>query len=387
MASLSAQIPLCLALMMAACLMIGINGSIDGAQREFDYFALSLQWPGTICHKTRHCCSSNACCRGSNSPTEFTIRKCLMDCGRIIMMEPGPPVVTDLSLMSKSLCPIAFVTLWNQLMYKDALKPARQLFFIHLFMHISTLLDALEKYWPSLYCGKSSTCFSGKGLFWAHEVDIVLYFLYVSKLFSTKAKKLIIASFLNLLMAKLGCDLEVGINLKQSDGCKGRESKGMLMPSKKHGTCSSPVIRDEYSYFITTLNVYFKYNVTVPSRSYRCCLVLVRVVAYFSKVYSIIFLAIKILNEAGYVPSNSERYPLGGIVSAIENSFRATPEVICSKEAVEEIRLCFFKDFKPRNCLASKTSCPKYVSLPAYVSMGREASESEIAWISDDEAL
>nr|KJB09748.1 hypothetical protein B456_001G226100 [Gossypium raimondii] len=153
---------------------------------------------------------------------------------------------------------------------------------------ISTLLDALEKYWPSLYCGKSSTCFSGKGLFWAHEVDI-------------------------------------------------------------HGTCSSPVIRDEYSYFITTLNVYFKYNVT------------------------------KILNEAGYVPSNSERYPLGGIVSAIENSFRATPEVICSKEAVEEIRLCFFKDFKPRNCLASKTSCPKYVSLPAYVSMGREASESEMA--------
>ncbi|MBA0791251.1 hypothetical protein Gohar_015843 [Gossypium harknessii] len=191
---------------------------------------------------------------------------------------------------------------------------------------ISTLLDALEKYWPSLYCGKSSTCFSGKGLFWAHEVDIVLYFLYVSKLFSTKAKKLIIASFLNLLMAKLGCDLEVGIAFSLAE---------------KHGTCSSPVIRDEYSYFITTLNVYFKYNVT------------------------------KILNEAGYVPSNSERYPLGGIVSAIENSFRATPEVICSKEAVEEIRLCFFKDFKPRNCLASKTSCPKYVSLPAYVSMGK----------------
>ncbi|MBA0733025.1 hypothetical protein Gogos_017078 [Gossypium gossypioides] len=180
-----------------------------------------------------------------------------MVCGRIIMMEPGPPVVTDLSLMSNSLCPIAFVTLWNQLMYKDALKPARQLFFIHLFMRISTLLDALEKYWPSLYCGKSSTCFSGKGLFWAHEVDIVLYFLYVSKLFSTKAKKLIIASFLNLLMAKLGCDLEVGIAFSLAE---------------KHGTCSSPVIRDEYSYFITTLNVYFKYNVTVSFR--KSCFVL-----------------------------------------------------------------------------------------------------------------
>jgi hypothetical protein len=32
-------------------------------QREFDYFALSLQWPGTICASTRHCCASNGCCR------------------------------------------------------------------------------------------------------------------------------------------------------------------------------------------------------------------------------------------------------------------------------------------------------------------------------------
>lgn len=33
-------------------------------QREFDYFALALQWPGTFCQRTRYCCSSNACCRG-----------------------------------------------------------------------------------------------------------------------------------------------------------------------------------------------------------------------------------------------------------------------------------------------------------------------------------
>ncbi|KAK8701856.1 hypothetical protein V6N13_020234 [Hibiscus sabdariffa] len=127
--------------------------------------------------------------------------------------------------------------------------------------------------------------------------------------------------------------------------------------TEKHGTCSSPVIRDEYTFFLTALNVYFKYNVT------------------------------KILNEAGYVPSNSERYPLGGIVSAIENSFRATPEVICSKHDVEEIRLCFYKDFKPRNCLASKTSCPKYVSLPTYVALGHNESDAAIEWISGDEAL
>jgi hypothetical protein len=32
-------------------------------QREFDYFALALQWPGTICASTRHCCAKNGCCR------------------------------------------------------------------------------------------------------------------------------------------------------------------------------------------------------------------------------------------------------------------------------------------------------------------------------------
>ncbi|KAK4357028.1 hypothetical protein RND71_022638 [Anisodus tanguticus] len=31
---------------------------------------------------------------------------------------------------------------------------------------------------------------------------------------------------------------------------------------EKHGTCSYPVVHDEYEYFLTTLNVYFKYNVT-----------------------------------------------------------------------------------------------------------------------------
>ncbi|TYI55737.1 hypothetical protein E1A91_D11G161700v1 [Gossypium mustelinum] len=130
---------------------------------------------------------------------------------------------------------------------------------------ISTLMGALQKYWPSLYCSRPSTCFSGKGIFWAHE---------------------------------------------------------------------------------------------------------------------------KMLNEAGYVPSNSERYPLGGLVSAIENSFQATPEVICSKHDVKEIRLCFYKDFKPRNCLASKTSCPKYVSLPTYVALWRNETEMGIERISGDfEAL
>ncbi|CAL1407921.1 unnamed protein product [Linum trigynum] len=42
-------------------------------QREFDYFVLALQWPATYCRFSKKCCRQNACCRGENSPTEFTI--------------------------------------------------------------------------------------------------------------------------------------------------------------------------------------------------------------------------------------------------------------------------------------------------------------------------
>lgn len=56
-----------------------------------------------------------------------------------------------------------------------------------------------------------------------------------------------------------------------------------------------------------------------------------------------------VLNEAGYVPSNTEKYPLGGIVSAIQNAFHATPKLVCRNGAVEELHLCFYKDFKVRH--------------------------------------
>uniref|UniRef100_M1CNB5 RNase NGR2 n=1 Tax=Solanum tuberosum TaxID=4113 RepID=M1CNB5_SOLTU len=102
-----------------------------------------------------------------------------------------------------------------------------------------------------------------------------------------------------------------------------------------------------------TLNVYFKYNVT------------------------------GVLFEAGYVPSNSEKYPLGGIISAIQNAFHATPELICSGDAVEELRICFYKDLQPRDCASgsiiksgrvSSGSCPQYVSLPVNGSGGKFTS-------------
>ncbi|GER54588.1 S-like RNase [Striga asiatica] len=178
---------------------------------------------------------------------------------------------------------------------------------------ISTLLDALNKYWPSLSCGSSSNCHGGKGLFWEHEI----------------------LPFQHLRFEIL----------------------------KKHGTCSYSVTGDEYNYFLTALNVYFKYNVT------------------------------EVLREAGYVASNSEKYPLGGIITAIQNAFHTTPQLECSGDALQELYICFYKDFSPRDCAAgantesdtvsSSKSCPKYISLPEYVSLilgnnGTEVSESTL---------
>ncbi|VFQ95971.1 unnamed protein product [Cuscuta campestris] len=130
--------------------------------------------------------------------------------------------------------------------------------------------------------------------------------------------------------------------------------------TEKHGTCSYPVVENESDFFSTALNIFFKYNVT------------------------------EALFKAGYAPSNSEKYPLGGIISAIQNAFYMTPEVVCSGEALKELRLCFYKNFEPRDCatesriesgmISLKTSsCPSYVSLSVH-----EASQCNrlMDWIS-----
>ncbi|KAL9227508.1 hypothetical protein vseg_003190 [Gypsophila vaccaria] len=232
----------------------GDNGEIllpsSNNQREFDYFALALQWPGTYCRRTHKCCKLNGCCRSSGPPQHFTIHGLWAD-------------YNDGS--------------WPSCCSNDSFD----------MKEIETLRKDLDEYWPTLSCSSPSACHGGKGSFYAHEV-------------------------------------------------------------KKHGTCSASVTGDEYNYFKTTLTIYFKYNVT------------------------------EVLSKAGYVPSNSEKYPLGGVKTAIENAFHTSPSIICSGGAIQEIRLCFYKDFKPRDCATtsvngnevdfSKSSCPKYVSLPAYVS-------------------
>lgn len=40
-------------------------------------------------------------------------------------------------------------------------------------------------------------------------------------------------------------------------------SNTVISFAEKHGTCSYPVFRNEYDYFLGVLNIYFKYNITV----------------------------------------------------------------------------------------------------------------------------
>ncbi|XP_068646842.1 ribonuclease 2-like [Aristolochia californica] len=257
--AISTSISFVLLLMLSLC-----PHTFCEEQREFDYFLLALQWPGTLCQRTRHCCPSNGCCKSSAATSEFTIHG-----------------------------------LWTD--YDDGSWPSccsGSEFDIH---KIKPLIEILNKYWPSLTCSSSSNCHGGKGLFWAHEWE-------------------------------------------------------------KHGTCSYPVIKDEYSYFKTALDLYFKFNIT------------------------------KILNDAGYAPtSNSEHYPLGDIVAIIKKAVGSLPILVCSHSAVEELRICFHKDFTPRDCgvlsigqdnvMGSRSSCPRYISLPEYKpSYLLEGVNSELQW-------
>ncbi|KAI0529373.1 hypothetical protein KFK09_001922 [Dendrobium nobile] len=240
------------------------------AQREFDYFALALQWPGSYCQRTRHCCSSSACCQ-SNPLAEFTIHG-----------------------------------LWPD--YNDGHYPSCCRNSDFSIKKISSLMPELQKHWPSLSCGSPSLCHGGKGLFWAHEWE-------------------------------------------------------------KHGTCSYPVILDEYSYFSVALDLYFKYNIT------------------------------KILSNEGILASNAETYSVEDIISAIKKAVGALPLLECRRGSLEELQLCFDKKFKPQDCylgsgigtsstFSSSKSCPRRISLPTYTPLGNGPNgdaSSAISWLIENE--
>ncbi|KAI3802989.1 hypothetical protein L1987_31136 [Smallanthus sonchifolius] len=91
----------------------------------------------------------------------------------------------------------------------------------------------------------------------------------------------------------------------------------------------------------------------------------------------------EVLFEAGYVPSNSDQYPAADIISAFENAFHSTPQLVCLSGALEEVRLCLTKDFKFRDCVAA-SDCPDYVSLPEFSSL--DGTKTARRWFSGHES-
>lgn len=125
--------------------------------------------------------------------------------------------------------------------------------------------------------------------------------------------------------------------------CNEKKRSNLAYQWEKHGTCTFPVIQSEYSYFLQTLHLFFKHNVTA------------------------------LLKEAGYGTSSStETHALEGISSTIEKAYGAKPHFTCTKfDAIKDVRLCFRKNFEPRDCAQASTStsassCPKNVHLPIF---------------------
>ncbi|KAF8664870.1 hypothetical protein HU200_054183 [Digitaria exilis] len=266
---------LCLAVLLPAGALLAPSASASspaapagGGSRKrrwagFDYYVLALQWPGTICRQTSNCCETNGCCR-------YHFACPLSSYYRHWEVETR---LSELIWFSYIFCrsnPLKWFTihgLWPQYNYggwPSCCRPTR--FNIN---KILMLMPILEKYWPSLYCGSSSTCFGGKGPFWVHE--------------------------------------------------------------------------DEYDYFSTALYLYSKYNVT------------------------------KVLKKAHIRTASGRKYAVGHIVAVIEYAFGAMPSLVCKNGSVQELRLCFHKDYQPRDCTFetdkapnSRSYCPRYVTFPSY---------------------
>uniref|UniRef100_A0A453G543 Uncharacterized protein n=2 Tax=Aegilops tauschii subsp. strangulata TaxID=200361 RepID=A0A453G543_AEGTS len=121
-----------------------------------------------------------------------------------------------------------------------------------------------------------------------------------------------------------------------------------------HGTCGYPEIQDEYDYFSTALYLYSKYNVT------------------------------KALRKAHIYPRNGRKYAVAHIVDAIDHAFGRLPHLVCKNGSVQELRLCFHKDYQVRNRHMGSLLCKrKRNSAIIYVSQPRDCgSEDDEAWSS-----
>ncbi|ONM35609.1 Ribonuclease 2 [Zea mays] len=251
----------------------------------FDYYVLALQWPGTICRETSNCCDTNGCCRyrlayhSLSSGSRF-----VSPLKSISFFTHLDAALDELYTILHWMNCIRYCT--GCTVYDTALNASFMTYEFVRFkndLRILMLMPILEKYWPSLYCGSSSTCFGGRGPFWVHE--------------------------------------------------------------------------DEYDYFSTALYLYSKYNVT------------------------------KALRKARIRPTSGRKYAVGHIVAVIEYAFGAMPSLVCKNGSVQELRLCFHKDYQPRDCTLEAGSapngrsyCPRYITFPSYKPSGEFLFSITAVW-------
>ncbi|CAO2172388.1 unnamed protein product [Urochloa humidicola] len=81
------------------------------------------------------------------------------------------------------------------------------------------------------------------------------------------------------------------------------------------------------------------------------------------------------LSSGGIQVSNGKEYALSDVINTIKHAFGGSPQIVCKKGSVEELRLCFDKELKPRDCLTTtltngnvsrKKYCPRCITLPTY---------------------
>lgn len=72
------------------------------------------------------------------------------------------------------------------------------------------------------------------------------------------------------------------------------------------------------------------------------------------------------MENAEIVASDTKKYRIQDVLNAIHSAFKANPKLACAKKGIiKELRLCFDKQLKLRDCDATK-SCPKSVKLPEF---------------------
>lgn len=112
-----------------------------------------------------------------------------------------------------------------------------------------------------------------------------------------------------------------------------------------------------YIFYGTNIPVVWRLEVDYSLHNSNTCIYLLQRFQFFWEWHWFLFLANvtvalihmqKVLVDAGYLPTNYNEYPLEGIIATIEEAFGASPLLVCKHGAVEELRLCLYKNFTVR---------------------------------------